>query len=404
MGMLSRRRFMATTGIGLTLGAAGCLEAARRTEWPAFRRAGDNSASTREHPGSELEVGWELDLHELFASEGATINVGSPIGDTDTVYLNGRFEYDGDPITAVASVNVADGSVNWTRQTVTGSPIDADALTQPAVLWDELILATGGQEAIALERDDGFTPFTIDLPWLPTTTAGGDRALVAFATDEAIAMLDLDEDQAVRWTHSFEAGQIPAISPLTVLEDSIYITIEDRLIRFRRGDGEQVHDIALLQGSSVESTPPLVDGYHLFVRLHHGDGVEELIARTRDDLEEKWRIELGNGAVDTRALPAYRSGRLYAAHGGTLIAVQVGNGDIPFETEVEIEAPYPTIGGDSVYLLGADDLVIVDRHAGDITDVVELPGEAGPSPQEALPRNDALIVVRQDRVLGLQPP
>lgn len=397
MADLSRREFVVTSAAAVGL-VAGCVEAARRTEWPMFRAGGDNRASTREDPGDGLEVGWSLGADELFQTGGADVRLGSPVGDTETVYITGRYTLDDDPITALASIDVADGTVAWERQLVTTDPVDPDGIAQPAFVWDDYVVAVGGREATVFHREDGATAFTIALPWRPATVPGGDRALLALAGDGAVAMLDLDEDEDVRWTLDDPGGALAPINPLTVLEDSIYIPIEGGLVQLRRGDGELVWHGSL--GDAATTTPPLVDGHNLHLRLHD-DGGESLLALARSDRTPHWEREL-DGVTDPRPLLAYRAGRLYALDGGTLHSVQVGDGETDVEAVVDVEAPYPTVGGDHVYLLGADELVVVDRNDGAITQRLDLPGEPGIAPQEALPRSAALVVSRRDRVLGLQ--
>lgn len=401
MEELSRRRFLGAGVAGLGLVAAGCVDAARRTEWPLFRAGGDNQASTREHPGSDLGVGWSVEADDLFDTDGAAAVLSSPVGDTETAYLNGRFETDGGAITAAASIDVASGAVNWTRQLVSPSPIDPDELAQPPVLWEELLLVLGGDHAVVLDRADGSTAFDISLPSRPRTVAGGDRALVAVGGDP-VAMLDIDEDQDVRWTIDTDDSITP-VSPLTVLEDRIYLTLENRLLLLRRGDGEQLLEYPLSDAGGVTSTPPLVDGYHAHLRLRDETGTETLLTQYRDDRRENWRFEFGTTDTEVRSLLAYRGGRLYATHDGVLRSFHVGNGDLVFETPIGIEAPYPTVGGDDVYLLGRDELVIVDRHDGGDSNRITLPGPPGALPQEALPRSDALLITRGDRLIGLQP-
>lgn len=403
MVMLRRRRFLAGTALAFGFGAAGCLDDARTTEWSMFRASGDNRASTREHPGEALEVGWSLDVDDIFQTDNTAVGLSSPVGETETCYVVARYTLGDDPITAVASIEVADGTINWVRESVSFDPIEMDELVQPPFLWDDYVFAIGGQEGLVLERETGETAFSIQLPWRPTTVAGGDRALVALAGADEVAMVDLDEDEDVRWTLETPAGSAAPINPLTVLDDSIYVPEVGMLSQLRRSDGHQLWERPL-DGSAV-ATPPLVDGHSMHLRLADDNGDENLVALVRSDRSENWRRQLGPSHPDSeRPLLAYRAGRLYLLHDGQLQSIQVGDGEVDVEGTVDIAAPYPTVGGDSVYLLGDEELVIVDRHSASVTHRLSLPGPAGVGPQEALPREEALIVSRGDRLLGLQSP
>ncbi len=405
MDRLGRREFLLGTSLAVGVGLAGCIEGAQRTEWTKFRASGDNQASTREHPGDTLEVGWEVDVANHFGVDPADVRVASPIGDTETMYLSSRIDMaaeQGIIATGVLAFDVADGTIQWSRLLEQSEPLD-DALAYPPVMWDDLLLAIDGRQATVFERDSGQTAFEFDLPWVPTTLPGGDRALVALG-GELVAMLDIDEAQDVRWTIDDQDEDVTPVNPLTVLDDRVFIPIGNRLRALRRGDGERLweHTIAA-DDATVRTTSPLVDGQHLHLRLRSEDGDEQLRALSRNDRTHQWEYSLGAPTTDTIELSAYRSGSLYATHERTLHAVEVDGGDLDYTQAVDVSAPYPTVGGDAVYLLGSDELVIVDRQAGDVLDRVTLPGEASDLPQEAVPREGALVLSRQSRVLGLQP-
>lgn len=401
MTPLSRRRFLVATALGAGVGAAGCLDAARRTEWPMFRGGGDNRASTRETPGGDLEVGWERHVDDLFQTGDGPVLLSSATGDTETVYVTARFTLADDPVIGTVALDVATGDELWTSQRVTLDPVGDDELAQPPILWDDHVFAMGGREGHLLEREEGLPAFDVELPWRPSTIAGGDRALVALANGDEVAMVDLDEDEDVRWTRTTSAGEVVPINPLTVLEDSIYIPGEDALVQLRRSDGDDLWDGQIGADGHVASTPPLVDGNNLHLRLLPDDADQTLLALARSDRAEHWRDDLGDD--DPAPLLVYRAGRIYALDGDRVLSYQVGDGEVDVDGTVDVTAPYPTVGGDDLFLLGDDELVVLDRHNASETGRVSLPGETATSPVEALPRDDAVIVTRQDRILGLQP-
>lgn len=404
MVTLNRRRFIAAGAAALGLGAAGCTEAARRTEWSGFRAAGDNRASTREHPGDGLELAWTVDLAERYAVPQEAVSLASPVGDTETVYVASRVdltETEGVVATGLAAVDVATGSVAWARLFEQADPAP-DPLAHPAVVWDDLVLAVGGRTATVLERATGAGAFEISLPWHPTTVPGGDRALVALGGD-LVAMLDLDEDRDVRWTLPPAGRRLVPVNPLTVLDGDVLIPVDDRIVALRRGDGEQIWELAFSPGAPAVTTPPLVDGQFLHLRVRTDDGTEALVAIRRGDRGEHWRRPLGAAASQRLQLPAYRGGRLYVLHAGHLRSIRAGDGTTDVEATVDVDAPYPTVGGDDVYLLGDDELVVVGRTDAEVRQRIALPGEPGATPQEAVPRAGTLVVSRRDRLLGLQP-
>lgn len=401
MDSITRRRFLAVAAVGTGLAAAGCVGAARTTEWPMFRAGGDNRASTREHPGDDLDIGWELPVEDLFQTDGGDVRLSSVTADSELAYVTGRFTLGEDPVIATAAIDIAEGTPEWTSERVTLDPVEPDIPPHPPTLWEDYLLAIGGREGHVLERTEGFPAFEIQLPWRPTTIPGGDRALVAIANDDEVAMIDLDEDEDVRWTRTTPAGTIPPIDPMTVLADSIYISGEEAIVQLRRGDGELVWEAQLGDAGHVPATPPLVDGHSLHMRLREDDE-STLVAIARNDRTENWRRALGE-VDDIDALPAYRAGRLYVAHNDQLESVQVGDGETDVSGAIDIDARYPTIGGDDLYVLSDDELVVVDRHDLTRNQRLSLPGQAAPPPQEAVPRDDALLVTRRDRILGLQP-
>lgn len=405
MDRLGRRAFLIGTSMALGAGMAGCLEAAHRTEWTKFRGAGNNQASTREHPGHDLKVGWELNVAEHFGVEAEDVVVASPIGETETVYVTSRVDLTDseDAIaTGVVAIDVRDGSTQWSRLYEQPDPMP-QALAYPPVIWDEYLLAIDGHTGTVFDRSNGRVAFEFDLPWVPTTLPGGDRALVALGGD-LIAMIDLDEEQGVRWSRQEAGASVPPINPLTVLDDRVLVPVGGRMLTIRRGDGEPLSDQIFVESDQpIMLTPPIVDGFYMHYRVRYGDGTEELHALTRSDRSRLWETTLRDGLGESPSMQAYRSGRLYVTDGPNLKSFRVGSGERDFDRSVGFHAPYPTVGGETVYLMGPDEIVAIDRRSGDELTRITLPGESSDLPQEALPRSDALVLARQDRVVGLQP-
>lgn len=408
MDRLGRRQFIiAATAAASGLKLAGCIEEARQTQWSKFRATGDNQASTREHPGRDLELGWEINIAEQFNVEASDVVVASPIGDSETMYITSRVdleEAEGAIGTGVLAIDVETGSTEWSRLYEQTDPLTTE-YAYPPVLWEDLLLVIHGHSGTVFNREDGSIAFEFDLPWVPETVPGGDRALVALGGD-LVAMVDMDEDQDVRWTLEDPEYSITPVNPLTVLDDRVYVPVENRLITLRRGDGERIRDEELVPGAqSVRTSPPIVDGFYMHLRLRDENGEEELRALNRSNRSVLWQESLGGVDDETVAnLQAYRGGRLYVTHNDELQAYHVGNGERDFTVSVDVTAPFPTVGGDDVYLQSEDELVIVDRHTGELHQRIDLPGSSVDLPKEAVPRSGALVVTRGDRVLGYQSP
>lgn len=399
----SRRAVMALAGASLGATIAGCLDAASSTRWSKFRAAGNNEASDRFDPGSDLDVGWSVQYTDA-------LDVAGPVAGSSTVasetmgYVAVRL---GDPDadttgTGVLAVDLSTGEPVWRRTLDHPYPTDAP-FVHPPLLAEEYLLVVTGERAVVFDRETGLTALDITLPWVPQTAPGGDRYLVALGGD-LVAMVDLEEARDVRWARPDHADRsVVPITPLTVLDDRLYVPADNSLIAIRRGDGAILWDEPLPSSNAAFTTSPLVDGHHLHLRLRSTDGGDEHVALARGDRSVRWREPLGS--VDTAATwqSAYRSGRLFATAGHALIGINVGSGDRAWEADIGLEAPYPTVGGSTVYALGGDTLAMVDTREGTVLGHVDLPGIPSSGPIEAVPREEVLLVGREDQLVGLQP-
>lgn len=399
MPSLTRRRFITAGAAGAVMGVAGCIEGARETTWGMFRAAANNEASTRESPGAEVAVDWSVDLAEHLGVDADAITPSSPIADAETAYLSCRLEGpDGDGTAAIA-VDLADGTVRWHRTFERDWPSRA-TLVNPPTLWNDYLVVVDAGTVTVLNRADGRTWFDFGLPFVPGAIPGGEQHLLAIG-GELVTVADLEEQRDVRWTDG--GATVSTDHPLTVIEDRLFVPLEDRIRTYRRGDGELVgtHQVPIDEPTHIAA--PLVDGFHMHQRLRGGDGTEELVALQRSDLaQERWRYTLGSTSAPSMAMHAISGSTVYATLGTEVVGIAVGNGDRILHTEVDVEAPYPTAGGDYLYLLGADALATVEGRAGDVEAVVDLPGEPAPRPQEAVPREEAVLVSRSDRLVGLR--
>lgn len=399
MVTLGRRRLLRAGALGLGVGLAGCLGLGSPTRWPMFRAQGNNEAGTRAQPGGTLEIGWDRPLGDAFDLPAAAVEPSSAVADEDRAYLTVRLDGETQTGTGVLAVDLEDGGVAWRRR------LDHDPggapLVHPPVVAEEFVFVVAGNRAAVFERESGATHLEFALPWVPTTAPGGDRYLVALG-GSLVAMADLEETEDVRWDRSDAGETVHPINPLTVLEDRMYVPVADRLLTLRRGDGEPLGERGLPR-NGVRTAPPLVDGFFLHLRVAHAEGPDELVAWRRDDRSVEWHEPLSASSGDVMTTNAIRGGQLYVPEAGDLTAVHVASGERDWTRSVDVTPRHPTLGGEVVYLLDGDTLVTLDRGDGAVHDRLTLPGETPAGPVEPVPRNEALLVSRGDRLLGLTP-
>ncbi len=400
MVSLSRRRLLHGTAVAAGIGLAGCLEGATETRWPLFRGPSNNEASTRERPDGSLTVGWDLEYRSALESAPGPVTPSSTVADADRAYLTCQVTGEDDRATAtgVIAFDPADGGVEWTRLIEHTPPVSTPIVPPPVRARQDLVVIAGN-EAIVLAPASGRTRLRIALPWAPHAAPGGDRELVALA-GPSLAMLDIEEAEDVRWMLENPPRPAPLYNPLTVLQDRVFLNTEGRVYAIRRGDGRRLWDAPLPEGAPTGASP-LVDGYHLFLRIRREDGSEAIYAQDRANREHRWDHDLGPSPGEPAGMSAYRVGGLYSTTANELIATHVGNGSINWRRDLSVTTRYPTVGSNTIFCLGADRLVGVDRTDGEQTELVELPGSAPPDPIEPVPRNEAVLVPRSDRLLGI---
>ncbi|MFP4628211.1 MAG: PQQ-binding-like beta-propeller repeat protein [Halobacteriales archaeon] len=395
---LGRRTVLRAGAAGIGLGLAGCLGLGESPRWPSFRNGGSNAGGTRAAPGGDLAVGWERDLASTFEVPAQAVTASSSVADEARAYVAARLEAEGATGTGVLAFDPADGSVDWRRQLEHDLP-EARPLVHPPIVAEEFVFVVAGDRGVAFDRETGRTHLEFDLPWVPTTAPGGDRYLIALGGD-LVSLVDLEETEGVRWDRAGDGSRIDPISPITVIEDRMYVPVGGRLMTLRRGDGITLREDALPRDGTA-AAPPQVDGLFLHLRVTRADGADELVAWRRDNRAVEWHEPLSaasDGAVTTDVL---HGGKRYVPDGSDLVALFVGSGERDWRRDVGVHARYPTVGGESVYLLGDDQLVVVDRQDGAVRGEVDLPGSPAPTPVEAVPRAQALLVTRDDRLLGL---
>lgn len=400
--MAPTRRDVLRGGIGVAaLGLAGCVDLADASRWSMFRGEGNNQASTRGSLETPLRIDWEYDLTGVVDIDTAEVHTSSPVADDVSAYVAFRMQPADGTVggIGVAAIDLATGEERWSRFVEYDHP-SPDAMVIPPVIADDLITLFGATHAYVFDREQGHSRFDFPLPWVPATTPGADRFLIALG-GQGIAMVDLEEDQGVRWDYPPDPHEVHQTNPPTVLDDRLYVPLDDGLIAMRRGDGIRLWQEPIPREDAMFTAPPLVDGYHLHLRVRLEDGTDELIALERGDRSIRWDEPLGPSSTEVIGMPAYRAGRLFASTDEELIAVFVGNGERDWSTSIDVGAPYPTVGGDKVYLVGDSSLVVFDRHAGDELDRVDLPGSAPRNPSEAVPREDVVVVSRSDSIIGI---
>lgn len=385
----------------IALGLAGCVDLANASRWSMFRGEGNNHASTRESPNGASTLSWELPLEDLPEVEGGTVLPSSPVADDETAYIAVRMHTEGDEtdVLGLLAIDLFTGSLRWSRFVDHDHP-DPASIVPPPVIADELVTVIGATQAYVFDREEGHSRFDFTLPWVPETVPGADRFLIAMG-GRGIAMADLEEDQAIRWDYSTVDHEVQPINPPTVIDDRLYVPLGDELIAMRRGDGIRLWQERVPLDDGVLTAPPLVDGYHLHLRVRTEDGTDELVALSRGDRSIRWQEPLGPASTHPIGMPAYSGGRLLATTDDELIAVFVGNGDRDWTLPIDIDAPYPTVGRDNVFLLGEQELVTVDRREGEERNRVALPGTPPTTPTEPVPRDAVTVVTRGDRILAI---
>lgn len=397
MTALGRRRFLGLCGLAIGAGAAGCFGLGEPRPWAMFRAEANNAAGTRSDPGADLAVGWSRPGPELFEVDGPIGGLSSPVADGARAYVAAAIDPDGDdPGLGVAAVDVEDGSVVWSR--TVGLPTGTDVTSLPPILSPDLVFAIGGDRGVALERDTGRSNLEVALPWAPSTAPGGDHHLVALA-GATVGVVELEETRDLRWADEGTATE--AHNPPTVLDDRLLFARGDVLHAVRRGDGERLWSLRPPGGDPAAVAPPLVDGFHLHLRIRHGTGPDELVGLSRSERAVEWRRSVESRSTGPLPMAAYRPGLLYVPDGTDLLAVHVGNGATAWRTAVDVPTPYPTVGGEHLYALGGDSLVVLAREGGELRSSIALPGTAPDGPVEAVPLEGALLVSRGDRLLGL---
>lgn len=398
MAAIGRRRLLQVGAAGVGLAVAGCLGLGEPTRWPMFRAQGNNEAGTRAQPGTALEVGWDLHFADAFDRPVSTMAPSSAVADEDLAYVAVRLGGETGTGTGVLAIDVEDGTVEWRRQ-LAHPPIDA-AIVHPPVVAEEFLFVVAGDRGVVVERETGQSHLEFDLPWVPTTAPGGDRYLIALG-GALVAMADLEESEEVRWDRTETEATIHPVNPITVLEDRMFVPVDERVVTLRRGDGEPLSEHPL-PGAADRTAPPLVDGFHLHLRVTRPNDTDELIAWRRDDRSIEWREPLDATSGDVVTTNAIRGGQLYVPEDGDLAAVHVASGERDWTQTVDVSPMYPTLGGEVVYLLDGDTLVTLDRNDGSIHDRHTLPGAPPIGPVEPVPRDGALLVTRHDRLLGLK--
>lgn len=401
MRRLSRRALFRASGLGLGSMLAGCLDIGGTPRWSMFRGRANNGAGTRLDPGGDLGIGWAQPAEDLFAVEGTVTALSSPVADDRTAYIVASLELDnGDIGLGVAALSPTSGALAWQRTLTLGHGIDPGPALPPFRAPD-LLFALGGDRGVSLHPEGGSSDLEVPLPWTPSTAPGGDRFLVALGGTR-LGVIDLEESRNLRWNADTLGDGTQPDNPPTVLDDRVIVPIGPELLAFRRGDGEPLWSDRLPGGNPVTAAPPLVDGFHLHLRLRTDGGPDELFALERSDRSVRWQTSLEHESNDIVPMGAYRPGQLYYPDGTDMIAVHVGNGELAWRRSVGVETRYPTVGGDHLYALGDGEVVVIDRTTGALESTVALPGPTPPGPVEAVPREETLLVSRGDRILGLR--
>lgn len=388
---VSRRAALGSLGVG-TVGAVvggGWLAArrlrtgAQRDGLPTFQydHANTGYAPNEHGPRTDATVAWTVETGDVVVSSPAVVD--------GTVYIGSANEQ-------LYALDTATGDVEWTADmsgpvvsspTVTGDTVyvrsgnvnrdegrtyalDASAGTErwtfgtgghvAPVVADGSAYVAAVQGLVALDPADGTEQWAADVP-TPTSIAPAlvDDTIyyVGRTTDRGdedprtvVTALDTT-DGTTRWTHPDQESRFPSVSSPAVVDGTVYVGTDARLLALDADDGSTVWSRAT--DSGVSASPAVADGT---VYVH--DGRNRLDALDAGTGEERWHV---NGGANPTSSPAIAGDVLYMGIDEFVVAMNTDDGetrwsfgtggDIISSPAVVDGALYVGSGDNSIYAL-----------------------------------------------------
>ncbi|MFB6096005.1 MAG: PQQ-binding-like beta-propeller repeat protein [Haloferacaceae archaeon] len=360
MARFNRRAFigLASAAIGASALTSNALtvdvEAAdsQATAWSQYQRdAANTGVATTAGPSSNLEPRWEFD-------DGGNMGaVSAPALADGTLYFStteGEQSNpdDGGPTTGpvgsyVHAVDAESGAEQWR--------VETDGYNaSPAVADGAVLVATYGDELLALEADTGEVRWTTETTrWQENAPTVADGTVYSFDSDRGGVRALSIADGSELWSHQPEIPGSPTMSTPAVADGTVFVDYDadsglSGVSALDADTGERLwqhlHDYG-------HHFPPTVAGDTVIVR-----GADTLFAYDAADGTERWRgpasTNSGGAYYQDVGSAAVADGTVYAPDGDDLVALDLASGDLQWRFgagEIAVSSA-PVVADGTVYV------------------------------------------------------